>query len=141
MNRDIGGFTVSSATYETEPDALMEIADNDMNSLEPIDFNQWNIKPGFKSGWKLFRAFVNIPKLQNPDATGECELKIKELYATEAKLYVDGKLIYSGKVEYGKSLITVYKPENFGKTELRLIIEAVDNRESGIKQGVSVQIK
>lgn len=141
LNRDVTGFTVSAATYDAEPDALMEIADNDMNSLEPVSFNPWNVQPGFRSGWKLLRAVISIPKLQNPDATGECELTIKELCADSAKLYVGGQPVYSGSPEYGKPLKITFRPASAGKNELRLALKAADGRESGIKYGVSISAK
>lgn len=139
-NREIGGVTVSAATFESEPDALIEIADNDMNSFEPLSFDPWNIKPGFKSGWKLLRAFTNITKLQNPDSTGMCEICVKELYASEVRLYAGGKLVYSGSHEYGKPFAAAFKPDIYGKTELRLAIKAENDRPSGIKRGISVKI-
>jgi beta-galactosidase len=140
ISHDVSGCTVSYETYENEPDALMEIADNDMNSLEPISFDPRNIKPGFKSGWKLLRAFINIPKLQNPDSKGECEIKIKELHASKAKLYVGGKLIYDGTTEYAKPLSVLFKPDSLGKYELRILIKANGERISGIKHGICVKM-
>ncbi|MCI8386845.1 MAG: glycoside hydrolase family 2 protein [Clostridiales bacterium] len=142
LNRDIIGFTASSAVYDEEPNALIEIADNDMNSLEPIGFNQWHINPGHKNGWKLLRAIINIPKLQDPNASGECELKIKELYAEQIKIYVGGKLICEASApENGKPLCVPFIPEASGKQELRMIIKAVDGSPCGIKYGVSLSLK
>ena len=134
----MGGFTISSETYASEPDIFTEFSDNDMNSLEPIAFDPWSVKPGFRSGWKLLRAVVNIPRSQNPDSTGEVELSIKELRATAVRIAVDGKLIYKSDETHSGRLDVKFKPEHSGKVELRVVIGAGDEP-AGIKGGVSLR--
>ncbi|MGN1127431.1 MAG: beta-galactosidase GalA [Candidatus Flemingiibacterium sp.] len=140
-NRSLGGFTVSAKTFETEPDALVEIADNDMNSFEPLGFDPWHISPGIKSGFKILRCFFNIPSSADPNAEGICELTFRELYAGEFRLFVGGKLVYAGNPEPGKPLTVAFRPEKPGKTELRAALKALDGRESGVRHGVSINVK
>lgn len=137
-NRAVSGFTISSETYAAEPDIFTEFSDNDMNSLEPIAFDQWNFKPGFKSGWKLLRAAMNIPRSQNPDSTGEFELTISEIRASAVRIAVDGKLIYTSDQPSIGRLSVKFKPEQSGKVELRVVIGAGDEP-AGIKGGVAVR--
>lgn len=137
-NRAVSGFTISSETYTTEPDIFTEFSDNDMNSLEPIAFDQWNLKPGFRSGWKLLRAAMNIPRSQNPDSTGEFELTISELRASAVRIAVDGKLIYTSDEAHSGRLDVKFKPEQSGKVELRVVIGAGDEP-AGIRNGVALR--
>ncbi len=140
QNRSLNGFTVSADTFETEPDALIEIADNDMNSFEPLGFDQWSVRPGFSSGWKLLRNIFSVPSTQNPDAKGICEITFKTLVADELKLWIDGKLIYEGKPEVGKPLSVSWKPDgSTDKSELRAALKARNGEASGIQNGVSIK--
>ncbi len=138
-NRSLNGFTISSETFENEPDALVKIADNDMNSFEAIGFDPWNVRPGFNKGWKIFRNIFNIPSSADPNAKGICELTINELHASEFKLWIDEKLIYSGNPEIGKPLTVSFEVKKTGKTELRAAIKA-DGISAGIKHGVNMRV-
>ena len=139
--RDISGFTVSSETYESEPDPLMEIADNDMNSFEPVSFDPWHISGGFKSGYRIFRAFMNIPKSADPTKNGEFELDVKELFASRAKVFVDGVCVFDGETKSGAPLAVSFRPGRTGKAELRVMLEAAKDGDSGIKGGVVLRMK
>ena len=140
-SRDIAGFTVSTETFASEPDILMEIADNDMNSLEPVIFDGWNVKPAFTNGYKLFRAVFNIPKLRDPNLKGVCTLAINQLHADSAKICVDGKVIFDGKTEFGKPLKVEFTPGKVGKAELRMVIRSESDRRAGIVGGVRFGIR
>ena len=139
--RDISGFTVSSETYESEPDPLMEIADNDMNSFEPVSFDPWHISGGFKSGYRIFRAFMNIPKSADPTKSGEFELDVKGLFASRAKVFVDGVCVFDGETKSGAPLAVSFRPGRTGKAELRVMLEAAKDGDSGIKGGVMLRMK
>ena len=140
-NRSLGGFTMTAETFESEPDALIEIADNDMNTFEPIGFDPWHVKPGIRSGWKLFRGFFNIPSSADPDAKGICTLTFKAVFASEFKVWVDGKQVYSGTPEAGKPLNVSFGYDKPGKVELRASLKAIDGAESGFRQGVSMKVE
>jgi len=136
-SRELGGFTATAETTKAEPDALRVIADNDMNSLEPLSFTPWNIRPGFKGGWKLLRAFLNLSKPSDPNAQNVAKITFKELYAAEMALYVGGKLVYRGSPEYGKPFSVSLPIENFGLNELRMTLKADADSPAGIKKGVA----
>lgn len=140
-NRSLGGFTVSAETFEDEPDALVEVADNDMNSFEPLGFDQWHVRPGFRTGWKVLRDIFSIPASADPEAKGICEITFKALYAGEFRLWIDGRQVYSGRPEAGKPLTVSFGYEKPGRVELRAAIRALDNAESGIRYGVSMKVE
>ena len=139
-NRSLGGFTISADTFETEPDALIEIADNDMNSFESLTPDAWHIRPGFRSGWKIIRNILNIPSSSDPDAKGICEITFGEVHAAGLKFWVDGKLVYEGRPEAGKPLTISWKIEKSGKVELRGAMKALNDAESGFRKGVGIKI-
>ena len=139
-NRSLGGFTVSAGSFESEPDALIEIADNDMNSFEPLGLDRWQIRPGFRSGWKILRNIFSVPSSQDPESKGICEITFKEVFASEMKVFIDGKKVYEGHPEAGKPLTISWKPEKPGKTELRAAIKALPDAESGLRAGVSIKV-
>jgi len=138
-NTLIGGITVTTQTYTEEPDACMEIADNDMNSLEPVSFDGWNCRPGFTNGYKFFRAQIAVPKTQNPDFDGTAQLVIGHIRAASVKLYRNGTKVYEGGAVDGK--LTIPFACTCGKTyEMRLLLSARE-KPAGIISGMKLLLK
>ena len=138
-DRNIEGVTVSSETYAEMPDALREFADNDMNSLEPISFDYWNIKPAFTSGYKLFRAKFKVSPSTNPDAENTCTLIFRHVNAKHLWLYIDGKLI-ADKEELNGALEASFGFDKAGEHEMRLVLEANDGEKTGIRRAIGYRI-
>ena len=132
-------MTVSSETYAEMPDALREFADNDMNSLEPISFDDWNIKPAFTSGYKLFRAKFKVSPSTNPDAENTCTLIFRHVNAKHLWLYIDGKLI-ADKEELNGALEASFGFDKAGEHEMRLVLEANDGEKTGIRRAIGYRI-
>lgn len=138
-NTVIGGVTVTSQTYTEEPNACMEIADNDMNSLEPVSFDGWNCKPGFKNGYKFFRANIAVPKTQNPDFDGTAQLVIGHIRAASVKLYMNGEFVFECAAVDGK--LSIPFACECGETyEMRLLLSAEDTP-CGIIGGMKLLLK
>ena len=138
-NTLIDGVPVTAETYREKPDACMEIADNDMNSLEPVSFDGWNCRPGFTDGWKFFRAKLSVPKSQNPDFDNTAQLCIGRIRAASVTLYIDGTCVYDGGAVDG-TLHIPFACEG-GKTyEMRLLLSA-DKTPAGIISGMKLLVK
>ncbi len=138
VNRALNGVTVTSETFAEEPDTLMEIADNDMNSLEPVSFDQWTARPGFKNGWRFYRAFFTPAKLANPDSRNECRLVVKRLIGEYAKLYIGSELVFEGEIG-DRPLEVSFTGKPGVKTELRLSLRA-GSRPAGIIGGMELTV-
>ena len=134
----VGGVTVTAETFSEMPDATMKIAEDDMNSLEPISFNPREILPGFTEGYKFFRAFLNVPATVNPDATGECTLMVKRLSAAEVWVYIDGVCVASGA--HGDGAYDVKFAAAPGQHELRLLVKADGKSPAGILGGMEISV-
>ncbi len=140
VTRDITGVTVSAETFENEPNALVELADNDMNSFEPVSFNQWNILPGHTKGYRIYRAFITTPSLEGLSAKGLCTVTIKELHGEHVTLFAEGVKVYEGEIDSGKPLNVPFMPKSSGKLELRILVKADGTYPAGIKHGMTYAI-
>ncbi len=139
-DRNIEGVTVSAETYADMPDALREFADSDMNSLEPISFIDWEIKPGFTNGYKLFRAKFKVSPTQNPNAENICTLLFKQVTARRLLLYVDGTLI-ADKENINGPLNASFEINKPTEHEMRLVLQAADGEKNGIRGAVGYNVK
>ena len=63
------------------------------------------------------------------------------MFASEFKVWVDGKQVYSGAPEVGKPLNVSFRYDKPGKVELRASLKAIDGAESGFRQGVSMKVE
>ena len=138
-NTLVDGVTVTTETYREMPDACMEIADNDMNSLEPVSFDGWNCKPGFTDGWKFFRAKINIPGTQNPDFDNTAQLCIGHIRAAAVTVYMDSVKVYEGGAVDGELNIP-FACESGTTCEMRLLLRA-DSKPAGIISGIKLLVK
>lgn len=139
-DRAVQGVTVSIDTYSEMPDALHEFADNDMNSLEPITFDGWNLKPGFTSGYKLFRAKLKTTLSSNPDAENTCTLMFRQVIAKHFWLWIDGKLCAEHENVNGAFEVK-FDINETAVHELRFVLEAEEGTRTGIKRAIGYRIK
>lgn len=138
VSNTIGGFTVSAETFDEEPNALIEIADNDMNTMEPVSFDQGTLRqfrPGHTSGYKFFRAFFKTPKRSFASSSGVCSLGIERIGAESAKIWVDGKCLFDGAVG-DRKLVVSFDCETDRRYELRILVKADGEHPCGIQGGV-----
>ncbi len=139
VSRSVGGFSVTSETFTEKPDALAVIADSDMNSLEPVTFDPWSVKPGFTAGYKYFRAFVRTARTANPDAQGRCEIVIRRLAAESAAIWAAGNCLFDGAV--GDQPLTVsFACDPDTEYELRILVKADGEHPCGIAGGVEMRM-
>ena len=84
---------------------------------------------------------MNIPKSADPTKRGEFELDVKWLFASRAKVFVDGVCVFDGETKSGAPLAVSFRPGRTGKAELRVMLEAAKDGDSGIKGGVMLRMK
>ncbi len=82
------GFTMSQVT-DYEPDALIELADNDMNSFYPVTLVNHHHQCDFYDGWRIYRV---TPKIFNDAAYS---LHFTYLRCHHIDVYVNGTHIDS----------------------------------------------
>ena len=110
-----------------------------MNSLEPISFDDWNIKPAFTSGYKLFRAKFKVSPSTNPDAENICTLIFRHVMAKHLWLYVDGRLI-ADKESINGALEASFGFDKTDEHEMRLVLEANEGEKTGIRRAIGYRI-
>lgn len=82
----LDGFTMSSVTCD-KPDATVRLADNDMNSFEPVTFVNHCHQKDFCDGWRIYRVTPEIY------ADASYLLRFSYIRFKYAEVYVNGKLI------------------------------------------------
>jgi beta-galactosidase len=127
--------TVTAATYLEQPDACMTIADNDMNSFEAVSFDKYSVKPGFTDGWKIFRAFVEVPEVGGEMS----ELVFGGLSAALVKVYVDGTCVHDERNIEADHPVSVKFAACAGRHELRILVKADEKTPCGIRGGIELK--
>ena len=82
----ITSFTMSEV-FKARPDVLMNIADSDMNSLTPVNFEPRRFQRDFSQGYRIYRTVTTALK------TGEMRLRFPRLMFQGFEVYVNGKLM------------------------------------------------
>ncbi len=131
-NYDIHGFTKSDVFLE-RPDPLIKLADNNMNSFQPIGFNDSTYQLDFYKGWRTYRAMINV----NPGV--EYQLLLPKVYADQIEIYVNKKLCYALNKSIHHEKVECFIHADIDKTiELRILIyvEAASAVGGGIAEAV-----
>ncbi len=81
--RIMSGWTVSAETFAERPDPNMVVADDDMNSFEPVDIKL--LVKYQESGWKIYRTFFTTPY------EGEQFAKFPSVECEKLEVYVNGE--------------------------------------------------
>lgn len=137
--RFLQNMAVSAITYSEKPDAYMEIADNDMNSFEPLKPTLDGYLPGMKEGWKLIRSKVDLPNLELGKQIA-CSLDFSDVRGEALEIYVNGTFVGRREKIEGNALFTFEAPSS--KTfDFRFLLQAVPGKSSGLKGNVSFGIK
>lgn len=130
----IGGFTMSDS-FNERPDPLMEIADNDMNTLTPLIIPAIGHQRDFQYGWRIYRTRPILPK-----GSGKYELYFPEIKGHKIEIYVNGELLAEASYPTGDVLTVDFEGKENEKAEIRILIFAEQNYHGcGISKFVSLK--
>ena len=115
-NYTLSGFTMSEVTDE-RPDALVELADNDMNSFSPVQLVSHRHQPDFHDGWRIYRV---TPKIY---VGTECKLRFSYARFHYAEIYVNGVLLDTvDRHVNGEYITPVFTAEKGSKADIRILM-------------------
>ena len=134
--RFLRNLKVSAQTYSEKPDACMEIADNDMNSFEPLALSPNAFLPEFESGWKLLRTKLEVPDLQT-DGTVRCAVHFATVCAGKMEVYANGIRIFEKEKQNGPATVAFDAVAN-SICDLRILLSAFPGKSSGIRGTVDL---
>ena len=132
-NYVLEGFTMSEVTDE-KPNAIMEIADNDMNSFTPIQFVKDVFQQDFIKGWRIYRT---VPKAAKDGIYRLDFLRSRFVYG---EIYVNGELV--DKIEtpvYGGYVSKPFSVKADTSLDIRILLYA--EHEKRIPCGISGRIE
>ena len=137
--RFVRNLSVSAETYSEKPDACMEIADNDMNSFEPLALSPNTFLPGFEAGWKLLRTKFEVPDLKS-ECPVRCAVHFASVCAGEMEVYANG--IKALQKENQNCAVTVAfdLPAN-SVCDLRILLLASPGKSSGVKGTIDLEFR
>ncbi|MBZ4670982.1 MAG: glycoside hydrolase family 2 protein [Oscillospiraceae bacterium] len=131
---EIDGWKMSVSPYAEKPDYKLKLADNDMNSFEPVKFGN-SFQKNFTSGYMLYKTAFNFPE------SGDYILEFQKLNADEAEIYLDDECIYSRYSSFSERVDIPVTENMRGRKEITVLLKA--NRWeafSGISGGVSIRL-
>ena len=137
--RFIRNLTVSAQNYTEKPDACMEIADNDMNSFEPLTLSPDMFLPNLSSGWKLLRTKFEVPDLKT-DGTVCCVVHFAVVCAAEMGIYANGVKIFQKEQQNG-ALTVAFDTVSNSVCDLRILLSAFPGKSSGIKGTLNLEFR
>lgn len=82
----VGGWRMSVGTSPERPDPCIQLADNDMNSFEPVIFSD-EFQSDFTEGYRLYLTKLNVPE------NGRYQLVFKTISGYEAEFYINDKQV------------------------------------------------
>lgn len=121
----LDGFTVSNI-FDEKPNALMKIADDDMNSFIPVTFVHGAVQTDFTNGWRIYR--VRTEALN--DAV--CAVKFEWACFNSMTVYVNGECVFDNspeKVYRGQVTTNEFNVKKGEKLDIRILVYA---RESDV---------
>ena len=128
-------WIVSPGTLE-KPDVTCRIADNDMNSWQPVTISTDKTMLLENANYIIFRTeFVPYRHLQKEGGI----IFLKNVVG-KAEVWLNGQLIGTKDVVNEQDLKVEFLPTE-GKCELRVLLNGAANTRVGLKGGVSVQTK
>lgn len=114
----IGGFTVSE-TFDTRPDPLMIITDDDMNSFTPFIVPPKDWQRFFTNGWRIYRTKQTLTK-----GSGEYLLSFPAIKGDVIEIYINGKLFAKESYRFGDAIDITFNGEENERIEIRILIFA-----------------
>ncbi len=134
----LGNVTMSSVTDE-RPDALVYIADNDMNSFMPMSFAIGEYQKDFRHGWRIYRAVINAVN------GGSSVLHMVSAMHDFVSVYVNGENVlelFDGEM-YEKSYKTnAFRTKKDEVLDIRILVHAAngtDARGAGFATGIFIE--
>ena len=129
----INGWTISAETFTECPEANMRIAEDDMNSFEPIDFKA--DYQSYSDGYKIYRAYFTV----SSDTEQEYIIVFPHVAAERFMVFVNEIMcIDILKPDFDREIKVKVNTNAALKNEIRVVCEAVKGKRSGIKGTVVV---
>ena len=131
--RVLSDWKMSVKTYEERPDPLMEISDDDMNTFESIDL-EYGFQ-NYRSGYKIFRCHFRLSNSEDK----KYKMLFTAISSSHMEVYVNGnKEADFVNPEYFKPVSVEFTAKPGVNNEVRIIMKALENRDSGIKYDVII---
>ena len=131
--RVLSNWTMSAETFLQKPDPLMKISDDDMNSFEPIDL-EYGFQD-YQSGYKIFRCNFRLANKTEKSY----KIMFTAIAASEMEVYINGKCEANIiNPPYFKPLEVRFTALPGVNNEMRVLIKAIDSKNSGIKYDVII---
>ena len=129
----VSGWTVSAEKFVSRPEPEMKIADDDMNSFEPVD-----LKTDFQSYsgcYKMYRAFFTVSSKKMQEYT----IVFPSVIAETFEIFINGVCCANiEKPEAEQQIRAKFTTSAAIKNEIRVICKAVSKDKNGIKGTVVV---
>lgn len=129
----VGGWRMTVGTSKEKPDSAIRLADNDMNSFEPVIFDD-EFQSDFTEGYKLYLTKLNVP------IKGKYSLVFKTISGYEAEFYINGEQVFNGVFGGGQRGTVISLDGINGEIRLAVCIKASTyTPTSGIKGTVCLR--
>ena len=119
------------------------LAVDDMNTFLPVVLEDDVYQGDYRSGWKLYRAFIRLPHdPNNSSKTRQYTLSFETVRANKMFVFVDGKEIYRKELTHRYLMSPInceFSGEENGVVELRVLFHVNIENEDGC--GLSKYIK
>ena len=135
----LSGVTMSDVT-QNHPDALIELADNDMNSFIPVSFGHRVYQSDFKRGYRIYRCVMRAP------LSGDVRLVFPSGMFRGIWVYVNGRTVTEepDRVVWEESYGTpAFKIDRDETLDIRILVytqDHLDTRGAGFSDGIYLQI-
>lgn len=130
----VSSFFVNKPSV-AKPDGTAHIPDNDMNSFESVNPGQGYIQ-GFNRGYVMYRAKFRIPEV---GGDGTKYFWFEGVRGANVEFFVDGKLVMAISDAEDVKINVPFDATAEDEHELRIVVEAKSDNDSGIVNKVSLR--
>jgi len=117
-------FTMS-AVFESRPDPLVALADDDQNSFIPVEFRHGALQLDFTDGWRIYRVKTEVA------SSGNYAFRFVWASWNRAEVYVNGRLVYERGEHIGQTESAPFHLEGGVPLDIRFLLYAKDKKDEG----------
>ncbi len=117
-------FTMSRV-YDTRPDPLMYIADDDQNSFIPVEFTHGVLQEDFNDGWRIYRVKTEARE------SGNYVFKFVWASWNEAEIYVNDRCVCKRGEHIGQTDTPPFPLTKGEALDIRFLLCAKDKKNDG----------
>jgi hypothetical protein len=117
-------FTMS-AVFESRPDPLVALADDDQNSFIPVEFKHGALQLDFTDGWRIYRVKTEVAK------SGNYAFRFVWASWNQAEVYVNGRLVYERGEHIGQTESAPFHLDGGVPLDIRFLLYAKDKKDEG----------